>query len=271
MILFSDEHCDNILRERRAGNGGRLRERQVQKATYLLHNCTGRLSVAARFKLQFKEDAFTIASSAADGLKTWTYTGSPGARRSPEVAAARDCGAAQCARFNHNGQVIVGAGASGVITLWHTNGTVLGELVRNKDRGQPIHSLFFSSGSRYLATGGVDRVVKIWDLKRREIIRSFKSHKTAVSCVQFSKDADKFVASGALSGKVCVFNVLSGRLVNTLEPPETPEVPKSASSMGVQAVSFSPFRKSILAAAYNDGCARGISEKIWLSFQGHSE
>ena len=50
--------------------------------------------------------------------------------------------------------------------------------------------------------------------------------------------------------------MLSGRLVNTLEPPETPEVPKSASSMGVQAVSFSPFRKSILAAAYNDGCVR---------------
>ena len=88
--------------------------------------------------------AFTIASSAADGLKTWTYTGSPGTSVVTPMSQLRGGtgGAAQCARFNHNGQVIVGAGASGVITLWHTNGTVLGELVRNKDRGQPIHSLF---------------------------------------------------------------------------------------------------------------------------------
>lgn len=228
--------------------------------------------------------AYTLASSSEDGLKTWTYGAPPpppsssssgsssssspgsssfGSSATPAVSvlAPRSQlrggtgGAAQCARFNHNGQVLVGAGAAGVITLWHTNGTVLGELARDKDRGHPIRALYFSSGSRYLATGGADRVVKIWDLKRREVIRSFKAHTTAVSCVQFSKDADKFVASGAASGKVCLFNVLSGRLVNTLAVPVFPSS-SGATGVGVRAVSFSPFRKSILAAAYDDGCVR---------------
>ena len=211
----------------------------------------------------------TLASSSEDGLKTWTY-GAPGSSLSASAIAPRSQlrggagGAAQCARFNHNGQVLVGAGAAGVITLWHTNGTVLGELARDKDRGKPIRALYFSSGSRYLATGGTDRVVKIWDLKRREVIRSFKAHTTAVTCVQFSKDADKFVASGAVSGKVCLFNVLSGRLVNTLDPPHASSLSKS-SDRGVHAVSFSPFRKSILAAAYGDGCVRTWDVSIGAS------
>ena len=214
--------------------------------------------------------SFCIASSSSDGLKTWTY-GSESADVSQNSALASSSahrhsifprsqlrggtgGAAQCARFNHNGQVLVGAGAAGVITLWHTNGTVLGELAREKDRGQRINSLYFSSGSRYLATGGVDSVVKIWDLKRREVIRSFKAHKSSVNCVQFSKDADKFVASGAESGCICVFNVLSGRLVKTLT---------TVNGLApVQAVSFSPFHKNVLAGAYDDGCVRTWDSSI---------
>ena len=61
----------------------------------------------------------TLASSSEDGLKTWTY-GAPGSSLSASAIAPRSQlrggagGAAQCARFNHNGQVLVGAGAAGV-------------------------------------------------------------------------------------------------------------------------------------------------------------
>lgn len=36
-----------------------------------------------------------------------------------------------------------------------------------------IASLCFSSGSRYLCTGGADRIVKVWDLKNKSLIRRF--------------------------------------------------------------------------------------------------
>ena len=36
-----------------------------------------------------------------------------------------------------------------------------------------INAVSFSSGSRYLACGGTDMIVKVWDLKKRSVIRKF--------------------------------------------------------------------------------------------------
>jgi WD40 repeat protein len=35
-----------------------------------------------------------------------------------------------------------------------------------------VSALAFTGGSRYLATGGADRLVHVWDLKKRENIRN---------------------------------------------------------------------------------------------------
>jgi protein NEDD1 len=189
-----------------------------------------------------------IGSSSSDGIKTFVVSPSNSTITGRSELRGGTGGQAECVRFNHNGQVLVGAGKSGVITLWHTNGTVLGELSRNQDVGKTIKAMSFSSGSRYLATGGIDTVVKIWDLKRREVIRSFKSHTTGVECVQFSKDADKYVASGDHNGTICLFNVLTGKLLSKLK----------VSPSGVQSISFTPQDKALLSSAYEDG-----SVHIW--------
>ena len=193
--------------------------------------------------------SFVIGSSAKDGIKTFLVDAHQTLQSRSELRGGTG-GAAECVRFNHNGQVLVGAGTSGVITLWHTNGTVLGELSRKQDTGKTIKALSFSSGSRYLATGGVDTVVKVWDLKRREVIRSFKSHHAGIECVQFSKDADKYVASGDHSGTICLSNVLTGRLASTLRDDQV------SSTGGVQSVSFSPHHRTRLASSYENGSIR---------------
>ena len=190
-----------------------------------------------------------VGSSSVDGIKTWVVSPNNTLSSRSELRGGTG-GPAECVRFNHNGQVLVGAGKSGVITLWHTNGTVLGELSRKQDTGKTIKTLSFSSGSRYLATGGMDAVVKVWDLKRREVIRSFRSHKTGVECVQFSKDADKYVASGDHDGTICLFNVLTGRLTSNLRD-------ESASSTGgVQSLCFSTQHTNRLVSGYENGSIR---------------
>jgi WD40 repeat protein len=99
-----------------------------------------------------------VGSSSTDGIKTSAVTSS-GIISARSQLRGGTGGEAECVRFNHNGQVLVGAGKSGVITLWHTNGTVLGELSRKQDAGKTLRALSFSSGARYLATGGSDAVV----------------------------------------------------------------------------------------------------------------
>ena len=201
-----------------------------------------------------------VGSSASDGIKTFSISTTSITPRSQLRGGTG--GAAECVRFNHNGQVLVGAGTSGVITLWHTNGTVLGELSRKQDQGKTIRALSFSSGSRYLATGGDDAIVKVWDLKRREVIRTFRGHTSGVACVEFSKDADKYVASGDSSGNICLFNVLTGRLTTTFTSSPTSKSTSistsisTSTSTSVRSVSFSPFSRNILTSAHEDGVVR---------------
>lgn len=38
----------------------------------------------------------------------------------------------------------------------------------------PVLCLAFSSGSRYLCSGGADHFIRVWDLKHKKLIRTFK-------------------------------------------------------------------------------------------------
>lgn len=58
----------------------------------------------------------------------------------------------------------------GTIALCHSTGKVLGTLPLDyQSRNEEIKSLYFSSGSRYLCSGGTSGIVKLWDLKQRTI------------------------------------------------------------------------------------------------------
>eukprot|EP00949_MAST-11_sp_MAST-11-sp1_P003854 g3854.t1 len=214
-------------------------------------------------------DLYCIASSGRDGLRTWNVgSHSPsldGAEHAESLLtlAARDNftrdgeGEVACAKFNHNGQVMVSSGSQGRITLRHANGTKLGVLQgeggASSDgvgRSSAINCLNFSSGSRYLACGGASQVVRIWDLKKREIIRSFRGHADDISCVEFSK-GDKHVASGDAGGKLLVFDVVSGKLIARTQPPTAPG--HGDVHLMTTDLSFSQLDKRHLATAYDDG------------------
>ena len=146
------------------------------------------------------ERSLILATSGNDGVKTWSWRDNKlyGRDHFNEEIGAR------CLRFNHNGQVLVSAGENGAITLRHSSGQKLGQLIDKSASPDPyrlpcqittmricmviiqvcnnnnnillpqINAVSFSSGSRYLACGGTDRIVKVWDLKKRSIIRNFK-------------------------------------------------------------------------------------------------
>ena len=97
-------------------------------------------------------------------------------------------------------------------------------------------------------------------MKKKERIKTFKGHTDAVSCLSFSSN-DTHVASGSLSGQVLLHSIITGQAVATMDAPA-----------GVQAITsleYSPFRKSLLGTASEDGAvvlwdtnARAVSHKF---------
>ena len=186
---------------------------------------------------------------------------------------------ANCLRFNHNGQVLVSAGETGSITLRHASGQKLGQLVDSSSSASftdsnnenmygegtlsnQINAVSFSSGSRYLACGGTDMVVKVWDLKKRSIIRKFRGHSSSVTCVEFSRDGDKFIGSGSSNGEIVLYNVVTGKLALTLSSSKKldndmnlhePYASHGQRLNATTSLSFSNLDRRLLASSSSDG------------------
>ncbi|KAG7557718.1 WD40-repeat-containing domain superfamily [Arabidopsis suecica] len=77
---------------------------------------------------------------------------------------------------------------------------------RNKKHSRESLALAVSSDGRYLATGGVDRHVHIWDVRTREHVQAFPGHRNTVSCLCFRYGTSELY-SGSFDRNVKVWNV----------------------------------------------------------------
>lgn len=96
----------------------------------------------------------------------------------------------------------------------------------------------------YLASGGADRLVKLWDAVSGDAIRTYRGHRDFVSAVAFSPDGT-VLASASRDGHVKLWSTASRRLLRTLT--------RQADQVG--ALAFSP-AGDLLAAASADGKVR---------------
>eukprot|EP00959_Pyramimonas_sp_CCMP1952_P273999 5727595-Pyramimonas_sp.AAC.1 len=121
-----------------------------------------------------------------------------------------------CVKWNHTNQVVGAAGDDGLISLYHhSSGHNVGRIPETPDaigQQQTVHSIAFSKGSRYLATGGEGMDVLIWDLKRKVKVKSLLGHSEAVRAVTYS-NGDQHIASGGDSGVILLHAQLSGVLL----------------------------------------------------------
>uniref|UniRef100_A0A1J3G4R4 U3 small nucleolar RNA-interacting protein 2 n=2 Tax=Noccaea caerulescens TaxID=107243 RepID=A0A1J3G4R4_NOCCA len=77
---------------------------------------------------------------------------------------------------------------------------------RNKKHSRETLALAVSSDGRYLATGGVDRHVHIWDVRTREHVQAFPGHRSTVSCLCFRHGTSELY-SGSFDRSIKVWNV----------------------------------------------------------------
>nr|BAK03709.1 predicted protein [Hordeum vulgare subsp. vulgare] len=92
--------------------------------------------------------------------------------------------------------------------LWPTEKVLVSHHAKaplSKKRSQHVLALAVSSDGRYLATGGFDRHIHLWDVRSREHIQAFSGHRGAVSCLAFGLDSSELF-SGSYDRSIMQWN-----------------------------------------------------------------
>ncbi|ETW09033.1 hypothetical protein H310_01501 [Aphanomyces invadans] len=83
------------------------------------------------------------------------------------------------------------------------------------DHKKTILALAVSSDSKFLASGGVDKILRVWDVASNELLESFKGHRDAISSLAFRKKAH-MLFSGSYDRTVKHWNLTEMGYVETL-------------------------------------------------------
>ncbi len=163
-------------------------------------------------------------------------------------------------RFTPGGGLL-SAGCDGAVRLWEVPAGHE-RAVLHEERGSTVHvsCVDVSSDGALVASGGWDRVVKLWDLARGRVLKEFRGHEGYITSVSFSAD-DRYVLSSATDGTIRLWDVHTGKEVLSFEGHQG----------AVYSASFSPDNSQVVSAG-EDGTIRIWSLKggtVVRSFEGH--
>lgn len=107
-----------------------------------------------------------------------------------------------------------------------------------------VQALAFSAKGPFIASGGADRSVKLWNLDTLDLVRTYKRHSDFVTALAFSNDG-RWLAAAALNGEIRIWSTTSRRLRRRLR----------GHKGEVAHLAFSP-DDAMLATAGDDGTVR---------------
>lgn len=147
-------------------------------------------------------------------------------------------------QFSPNGKYLAAANWDGSVLIWETDSRRLlhhmtrvqrspsnaqqdnaldgnKPLVEAIGHNDSVDSIAFSPDSLFLASGGLDRAIKIWNVKTGKLVKTFTGHEGWVDSLAFSPDGRLLVSGGDGSyynkqGSVHIWEVTTGKLLNRL-------------------------------------------------------
>src|SRR5205085_1496820 len=112
--------------------------------------------------------------------------------------------------------------------------------VKRLDGHLGVRCLAFSPDNKLLASGGLDGVIKLWDVTAGRVVRTLAGHKNWVDTLAFSPKGE-WLASAGLDGDVKIWDVQSGAEVRTLE-----------TGAVIESVAFSPDGRTLAAGVWDN-------------------
>ena len=138
---------------------------------------------------------------------------------------------------------VAAAGHDWTVALWETASEQNPAAVLEGHQNA-VQALAADPQGQWIASGGADRTVRLWNLESREVRRTFRNNPDFISALSFSPDSN-VLAAGNLDGTIKLYSTLSGRVQRTF--------PNHKDK--VTAIAFSP-AGDILASAAGDGSVR---------------
>eukprot|EP00668_Euglena_longa_P015509 GGOE01019596.1.p1 GENE.GGOE01019596.1~~GGOE01019596.1.p1 ORF type:complete len:639 (-),score=175.25 GGOE01019596.1:340-2256(-) len=190
--------------------------------------------------IAFSADGQMIASGGAGGF---VVLFSMQQREEPVKTFDKHCDSVCAIAFSPNGQCVASGDSDGAVWLTTVSGSQADRLTAeptfarsstsfvNRDS---ISSLVFSSDGRFLASGGAEGAIRLWDSATLTLVGSFMGHMDWVNCLAFSPN-QQMLLSGGSNGTLRLWDVQ-----------KRSEVRRFMASVGIEAVSFAPDGKSFI-------------------------
>lgn len=186
-----------------------------------------------------------LATAADDEIALWES-----AADDPLEVFAPHADAVTSLKWTTNDRVLASGSRDGTIALSNASGEVFDTLDAATSGAVEVLCITWSPGSRYLAAGGSDAVVRIFDMQKRAQALVLRGHRAAVRGVAWSP-SEVYVASTSDAGGLIIHRVQgSVAAVAKLTQPQTDEQ-SAPSALG--ALQWAPFQPALLATAAADG------------------
>ncbi|MBN8911402.1 MAG: serine/threonine protein kinase [Rhizobiales bacterium] len=202
---------------------------------------------AAKALAVFGDNALT--GHASGDIVLWDW------QRAEKIASFKRNDAEICSlTFAGRADRFAASSSDSKVTLWDATApsTPVQVIDAHDTAAQAVAYVTTDKGPR-LASGGADRIVKLWNLDTLDRIRAYRGHNEAISALAFSPDG-KLLASASIDGNIRVWSTRSGRAQRRLY----------GHRGRVGALSFSPDGKT-LASSGADGQLR-----IWDVARGRT-
>jgi WD40 repeat protein len=160
-------------------------------------------------ELAFSSDGRSIASLTGGLVALWD-------RNSGQLLHYLGSGGDSLA-YSLDGKMLA-SGGGGSVTVWKDLDDMdhldKENTVTLEGHTDGVRAIAFSPNCRYLASGGSDKMLNLWEVSRARLVATLTGHSREVTCVAFSKEGD-YLASGSFDGTIMLWNVETREHIHT--------------------------------------------------------